>query len=37
MSYTRKEPYNKVKKVDLKKIELHLKKVNELRIDKRKD
>lgn len=36
MSYTRKNPYNKVKDIDIKKIELHLKKVNELHIDKRK-
>ena len=36
MSYTRKEPYNKVKEKDLKKIELHLKKVNELHVNSRK-
>ena len=33
----RKKEYNKVKDVDLEKIELHLKKVDELRINKRKN
>jgi hypothetical protein len=35
MKYKRKSKYNKEKAEDLKKVELHLKKVYELHIDKR--
>lgn len=37
MAYKRKKKYNKEKDSDLKKIKLYLKKIDELRIDKRKD
>lgn len=37
MAYKRKKKYNKRKDSDLEKIELRLKKIYELRIDKRKD
>ena len=37
MSYTRKSKYNQEKEEDLKKVQLYLKKIDELRIDKRKD
>lgn len=37
MAYKRKSKYNKDNPEDLKKVELYLKKVDELRIDKRKD
>lgn len=36
-NYKRKKPDNKVKKEVLDKLELHLKKIDELRIDKRED
>ena len=36
MEYKRKKKYNKEKESDLKKIELYLKKIDELRIDQGK-
>lgn len=35
MAYKRKKPFNKVKEKNLKGILIHLKKIDELRIDKR--
>lgn len=37
MAYKRKKQYNEPKDEDLKKVQLYLKKVNELHVDKRKD
>ena len=36
-NYQRKKPDNEVKKEMIEKLEIHLKKIDELRIDKRKD
>ena len=35
MSYKRKNPFNEVKQEHIKKLELHLKKIDELHPDKR--
>ena len=37
MAYNRKSKYNKEKDSDLKKIKLYLKKIDELRTNKRED
>lgn len=37
MEYKRLKKYNKQKEEDLNKVELYLKKVNELHVDKRKN
>lgn len=37
MKYVRKKPFNEVKQEHIKKLELHLKKIDELHPDKRKD
>ena len=37
MQYKRKKKYNKQKEEDLKKVELYLKKVHELHVDKRQN